>query len=297
MAASSADVCYRHPDRESWTLCQRCGRTICPDCQILTPAGVRCPDCVQETGGSVSWRDAREERAVKPKPVRARRTRASSGEQSVLGRMLRPGSETPVLTWGIVGFTAVLWLVGLLTAGLPFQFLAAAPSVSVQVWRYVTAAVVYPPEFLYLISILLSGFFFLLTAPAVEKNLGRGRYAVVALTAASVGSAAMVLAGQTAYGLSGVLFGMFGAYLIFVWSYPPARAQALIIIGINLLISIAFGGFFLPQLVGGLIAGAGATYLFQRYDDRPRAGGRTPYLIIGAVVVGLILLAVVRSGL
>jgi membrane associated rhomboid family serine protease len=107
----------------------------------------------------------------------------------------------------------------------------------------------------------------------------------------------MVLAGSAAFGLSGVLFGMFGAYLIFVWSYPPARMQALIIIGINLLISIAFGGFTLPQIVGGLIAGAGATYLFQRYDDRPGAKTRTPYLIIGAVVGGLILLAILRTAL
>jgi multisubunit Na+/H+ antiporter MnhE subunit len=92
-----------------------------------------------------------------------------------------------------------------------------------------------------------------------------------------------------------VLFGMFGAYLIFVWSYPPARVQALIIIGVNLLINIALGGFTLPQIVAGLIVGAGATYLFRRYDDSSDSKARTPYLIIAAVVVGLILIAIVRT--
>ena len=29
-------VCYRHPKRETWVSCQRCGRPICPECQ--TPA-------------------------------------------------------------------------------------------------------------------------------------------------------------------------------------------------------------------------------------------------------------------
>ena len=25
-------TCYRHPDRETYISCQRCGRPICPDC-------------------------------------------------------------------------------------------------------------------------------------------------------------------------------------------------------------------------------------------------------------------------
>lgn len=299
---TSPDACYRHPKRASWVLCQRCGRTICPECQILAPVGVHCPECVRETGGSVSWRDAGENRrpAAKKRPVRATRSRSprtTSGWQGTLGQLLRPGSETPVLSWGIIGIIVVLWIGGLFTAGLPFLALFALPSLSWQVWRFFTAAIVYPPDSVYLISILLSGVFFLLTAPAVEKNLGRGRFLVLALASAGVGSAAMVLSGQPAFGLIGVLFGMFGSYLIFVWSYPPARAQALIIIGINLLINIAFGGFTLPQLIGGLIAGAGVTYLFQRYDDRAGSKPRTPYLIVGAVVIGLILLAIVRSAL
>ena len=49
-AETDPSVCYRHPDRTSWTLCARCGRTICPECQILTPEGVRCPECVREAG-------------------------------------------------------------------------------------------------------------------------------------------------------------------------------------------------------------------------------------------------------
>jgi hypothetical protein len=298
---TSPDVCYRHPQRASWVLCQRCGRTICPECQILAPVGVLCPECVREVGGSITWRGAGETRRPAAKrsirAPRSRPERSTSGWQGTLGQMLRPGAETPVLSWGIVAVIVVLWLGGLFTGGLPYLFLAAAPGVSVQVWRFFTAAVVYPPEFVYLISILLSGVFFLLTAPAVEKNLGRRRFLVLALAAAGVGSAAMVLSGNPAFGLIGVLFGMFGSYLIFVWSFPPARAQALVIIGVNLLISIAFGGFALPQIVGGLIAGAGSTYLFQRYDDRSGGQPRTPHLIIAGVVVGLILLAILRTAL
>lgn len=300
-ADTSPDVCYRHPDRESWVLCSRCGRTICPECQILTPQGVRCPDCVREAGGSVRWESAgapeiRRPAAKTRRPARSRSASTSSSPfVQALGQMLRPGSEAPVLTWGAIAVALVLWIVGLFTSGLPGTFLAAAPDVSLQLWRYVTSPFVYPASFVFLLSILLNSVFLALTGPAVERNLGRARFAVVFLAAAVVGSAAMVISGQVAYGLVGVLFGMFGAYLIFVWSYPPARTQALIIIGINLLISLAFGATLLPQLIGGLIAGAGATYLLQRSEGRGAGSRNTPYLIIGAVAAGFVLLAIIRS--
>ena len=41
-------VCYRHPGRQSWVLCQRCGRTVCPECQIVAPVGVHCPDASRD---------------------------------------------------------------------------------------------------------------------------------------------------------------------------------------------------------------------------------------------------------
>jgi membrane associated rhomboid family serine protease len=299
-AETSPDVCYRHPKRASWVLCQRCGRTICPECQILAPAGVHCPECVRELGGSVSWRDAGEARrpAVKARRARASRSRpesSSSGWRGGLGQMLRPGSEAPVLSWGTVGVTVVLSIVGLFTGALPLTLLAAFPHQSLQVWRFFTAPVVYPPYIELLLAMLLSAVFFLLTAPAVEKTLGRGRFLVLLLAAAGVGSAAMILSGFPAYGLSGVLFGVFGAYLILVWPHPQARIRALIIIGVSLLINIAFGGLTLPMIVGGLIAGAGSTYLFRRYEGAAGSKARTPFLIIGAVVVGFVLIAIVRT--
>lgn len=302
MAATSADVCYRHPQRESWTLCTRCGRTICPECQILTPSGVQCPDCVQETGGSVKWQSAGGEIKRPAAKTRQRRpTRASasassgSGFGATIGRMLRPGDATPVLSWGIVGVVVLFGIAGLVTGGIPFVFLVAAPDAALEIWRYFTAGLVYPAAPTFLISILLSSVFFLLTAPSVEQNLGRARFLVMLLASGGIGAAAMVIAGGASFGLSGMLFGMFGSYLIFVWSYPPARVQVLVMIGINLLISLAFGGFFLPLIIGGLIGGAGSTWLFQRADNQSRSNPRTTYLILAAVVAAFILFAILRS--
>jgi hypothetical protein len=294
VASTSADVCYRHPNRESWTLCTRCGRTICPECQILTPSGVQCPECVKETGGSVTWQSAGGEiRRPASKTRRPRPQRASSGSGfgATLGQMLRPGSEAPVLTWGLAAIAVLLWVVGLFTS-LPFLLLAAIPGTEFQIWRFVTSAVVYAPGFLSIIGVALHSLFLALTAPSLERSLGRGRFLILIGTAAIISSAGMLLSGSAAAGLVGVLFAVFGAYLISVWSYPPARTQALVIIGINLLISVALNPGGLPALIGGLIAGAGVLYLFQRYDGRRI---RTAYLIIAAVAGAFIVLAILRG--
>jgi hypothetical protein len=46
--ANPDNFCYRHPGRQSFVLCQRCMRTICPECQTQAPVGVICPECMQE---------------------------------------------------------------------------------------------------------------------------------------------------------------------------------------------------------------------------------------------------------
>jgi hypothetical protein len=39
--------CQRHPANETALTCGRCGVSICPECLVHTPGGIRCPDCAQ----------------------------------------------------------------------------------------------------------------------------------------------------------------------------------------------------------------------------------------------------------
>src|SRR5690606_38500290 len=55
---SANDVCYRHPNRHSFTLCQRCGRTICAECQVESAVGVLCAECVKQTQSAQPMRRA-----------------------------------------------------------------------------------------------------------------------------------------------------------------------------------------------------------------------------------------------
>jgi len=43
-------TCYRHPDRETWVTCGRCGKSLCPDCMMHGPVGVRCRECLLPQG-------------------------------------------------------------------------------------------------------------------------------------------------------------------------------------------------------------------------------------------------------
>ncbi len=44
---TTAPVCYNHPNRETYLRCNRCDRSICTECAVLTETGYRCKECVR----------------------------------------------------------------------------------------------------------------------------------------------------------------------------------------------------------------------------------------------------------
>ena len=284
-------VCYRHPGRQSWILCQRCGRTVCPECQILAPVGVHCPECVAETSGGVSWRPAN---TVTPlaKPKRRRSRPTGQRVQSLLGGAT--GSSSSPISLAVLIAYAGLFLVGLLTNNFPAQWLGGIPGYGWQVWRFVTAPLTYPasPDLTILFA-ALSGVFFWLTAPQLERMLGAQRFIVVLVVSSVIGTAGMMLSGISSFGLTAPLFGMFAALLVEVWGDQRARTQILIVTAINLLLALALGG--LPAIVGGMIGGAGSVYLLNTGPSRGWKP-RTPVLLILLACVVLVGLTIVRGG-
>jgi membrane associated rhomboid family serine protease len=296
-------VCYRHPDRTSWTLCARCGRTICPECQILTPAGVRCPECVKELGGSVQWTPvgsaakASAVKAAKAKREREAEQRASRRPrwQRVILDFVKPGTTIPIATWTIAVVTIALWILGFISGNLPLVFLAATTTHAEWIWTYATSAFVYPAVASPLVIALfvINIVFLLLIAPAMERSMSRRRFLSVFFAGTATAAALTVLVGGAYYGLFAGLFALFGAYLISVWSSPPIRNQLLISLGINVLIAILFGSFF--AVVGGLAGGAAAGLLFRRAESRRHSSAATPYLLLFGGIAVLVILAIVRG--
>jgi membrane associated rhomboid family serine protease len=292
VAASAAEtdpsVCYRHPDRSSWTLCARCGRTICPECQILTPSGVRCPDCVREAGGSVRW-----EPAAGAKPARAKKSmRRRPRTEDLASRV--SASTYPVVTIGIAALAVVLWIAGFVTGDLPNRLLAASPEVAWQVWRYVTSPIAFPAVGGAVLFVVLSIAIFVYIGWSAERLLGRRRFFGLFLVTGAATAAFCMVAGSGASGLFGPIWGMAGAYLIMAWGQPAARNRILISIAVWLIISIFLSGSVL-SIIGGTLSGVGAMLLLRRYEDRSGVKPSRPWLLLAGGVGVLIVLAILRN--
>ena len=290
-AETDGSVCYRHPDRASWTLCERCGRTICPECQILTPAGVRCPDCVREAGGSVRWEPAAGKPASKAKKTGMRR-------QSVAQRV--DSATRPVITIGVAATTLVLWIAGFFAAastfpgGAIFEVLNARPQVAVQIWRYVTTSISYPSiGTTYILGVLIGIAIFVWIGWGAERFLGWRRFAIVVLVSGTAAAALSGIALGSSIGLIGPVWGIFGAYLVVVWDQPAVRNRLVITMVIWFIFSLFFGN--IVAVIGGAAGGIGTILLLRRYDDRPKARPSTPYLLLAAGLAVLIALAILSA--
>lgn len=280
----SSDTCYRHPTRQSYILCQRCGRTICPECQTQAAVGVQCPDCIAEA------------RRASPQVRRAQRS------NSRMGRMLRPGGTLPVVTWSIVAICVVVALVQLVggpavTNALVFW----TPLTFAEPWRIVTSMFAHAPISLLsptsVLHILFNMYALVLIGPILEHLLGRGRFLALYLLAGFGGSVAVaILSPMTpVLGASGAIFGLFGAYFVVMRRLGGNPTQVLVVIGINLVIGFLLPGVSWQAHVGGLVVGAGVAAIYMATRNRNRAWVRRAALAGITIVLAVVLVAAVTA--
>ena len=48
LSLGSVNYCYRHPDVETGLSCSQCAKSVCIDCMVQAPVGIRCRDCGKE---------------------------------------------------------------------------------------------------------------------------------------------------------------------------------------------------------------------------------------------------------
>lgn len=276
------NYCYRHPDRMSFALCQRCHRTICPECQTQAAVGVICPECLRD-----------QQKSRTPAQKRAQRRWGRGG-----GRAAVMAGAAPVTNW-ILAITAGAFLLDLLLglAGFSLQswLLFYAPYVYPQlggfeVWRLVTPLLAhagFPHVALNLLSLWMLG-------RLLEPMLGTWRYLALYLISGLGGSVAVALLsfGTPVVGASSALFGMLGALLVIGRSLGGNVTGILILLGINLVVGFAFGGGISWQAhVGGVVAGLLVGWVFS--TTRRQDQSRRQLILLGVVVVGLLALLAV----
>lgn len=271
------NFCYRHPDRQSFVLCQRCLRTICGECQTPGAVGVICPECMQQQRAAQTPAQQKAQRRwTRPRPVAV------------------VGDRRPLTTYTIIAITAAVYVVTILPGigtsvqnALLFWAPLLYPEISgaFQPWRILTAALVHSGFW----HIGLNMLALWMIGRNLEPLLGRGRFVTLYLLSAAGGSAAVALLafGTPVVGASGAIFGLFGALMVIGRHLGADIAGIAIVLAINLAIGFLPGFNVSWQAhVGGLIVGALVAFIYTRTRGVRQRGRQIGMLV--AVGLGIV---------
>jgi membrane associated rhomboid family serine protease len=281
-ATESAGVptCFRHPGRETYVSCVRCGRHACPDCLRSAAVGQQCVECVRD--GSRDVRQARTTFGGRPS-VGARVTWTLVGINVLLFiiELARPNIATDL---GMLGQAAY-------STGTAVHGVAAG-----EYYRLITSAFLPPATGLGgygFLDIVFNMWALIFVGPSLERMLGGLRFLVVYLLSAVGGSVLFYLiapSNELALGASGAIFGLFGAWFVVARRLRLDSRGIAVLIAINLVFSFTFKSIIAWQdHLGGLITGAAVT---AAYAYAPRKN-RLLIQVLATIAVMAILAGVV----
>ena len=263
--------CYRHPDRETYISCQRCGRPICPECMQQASVGFQCPQCVAEGRSST------------PRP------------RTVYGGRVRAGDNVATLT--LIGINVVAYVAILATGGAASSLANETVLFPIAVangewWRLLTATFVHI-QFLHLFFNMFALWIF---GPVLENMLGRTRFVTLYLLSGLVGSVAVYWLSAPnipTLGASGSIFGLLGAALVVSVRRGYDVTWLLGLLAINLVFtfvatSISWQGH-LGGLAGGLAIGAAIAWAPRKFRTVVQV------LVFGVIFALCLLLIALRT--
>ncbi len=283
-----APVCYRHPDRETYVQCTRCGRPICPDCMREAAVGFHCPECVAEGR----------------RGTRVARTAFGGSQAGVHG----------YVTYALIGLNAAVALLTLLIAGAsgggmfggitPLHVEGAivglaggadgAPTgvATGEYWRLFTSM------FLHfgILHLLVNMWALWLLGRYLERALGPLRYLALYLVSGLGGGVAVYLLtapNQFTAGASGAIFGLFAALFVVNRKLGLDNSGVAILILINLSL-----GFFVPNIsltghIGGLVTGGVLAFGIAYAPKKHRT--LVQVATVAAVLVVLVIVTITRT--
>lgn len=261
MTPPQAPVCYRHPGRQSYVSCTRCGRYICGDCMQSASVGHQCPECVSAGAATV-------------RPVQGRFGGKVAGDK-------------PVITYGLIAVNVIMFVLQMASGRFENELTLWPPAVADgQYYRLVTSAFLHYG----IAHILFNMYALYIIGPSLERLLGRVRFGALYGLSALGGSVLVYLISPlntATAGASGAVFGLFGAVFVVSRRLNLDVKWVIGLIALNVVFTFAApligaGAISWQGHLGGLIAGglvaAGFVYA-------PRAHRN---LVQGAVAVGLL---------
>lgn len=279
-AGDSTPRCYRHPGRETYVSCVRCGRHACPDCLRSAAVGQQCVDCVRD---------------------------GNRGSRQAIGRFGGTVSDRPVVTYTLVALCVIAYVVELAYGNIvdygamiglaPDPAIHAVIGVAVGDWyRLLTSAFLHEPpgSGIGLTHILFNMWALIVVGPQLERALGRVRFLAIYLVSALAGSVLFYILAQPnspAIGASGAIFGLFGAWFVLGKRLRLDVRQIVLLIVLNLGITFFVHGIAWQDHVGGLIAGAALTaaYVYAPRANRTFIQVAATIAMLAIIVAGVIL--------
>src|SRR5215471_17905542 len=196
--SASAPTCFRHPDRETYVSCVRCGRHACPDCLRAAAVGQQCVECIRA---------------------------ANRGSRQAAAPFGGKVATTPVVTYTLIVLNAVLYFAEIVypntvyygeQVGAQYEpHLHELIGVAFGDWyRLLSSAFLHAPlgSGFGIAHILFNMWALYAVGPAIERLLGHAKFIAVYLVSALAGSVLLYVNApfEAAIGASGAIFGLFG---------------------------------------------------------------------------------------
>lgn len=261
-------TCYRHPGRSAGVRCQRCGRTICPECMRTASVGFHCPECTRREG----------QRTLASRDIRMMaRHRAVVTELIIAVNVVVFAVDLATGAGLFGGGVGELTLDGALSGRLIDQ--------NGEWYRIFTSAFLHRG----LIHIGFNMYLLWALGRQLEEGLGRARYLglfVASLAGGALGALLDEPVGLTV-GASGAVFGLMGAMVAAQRSHGVDVWRSGIggLILINVILSVSVRSISLGGHLGGLVAGFVVGVAFYGMPGRGFVRTRSDLLGWAAVVV------------
>lgn len=276
-------ACWWHPNRQTGLRCTRCERPACPDCLREASVGYQCIDCVQ-VGQRQQSAAAQQYR------------RAGFGRRTVAGAV---APKTAIVTPVLIVINVLVYALTAVQAGDPMNNQTSELFREGVLWPFGISA---GSEWLRLIT---SGFLHYgllhlamnmlalwVLGRDLELLLGRGRFIAVYAISLLGGSTAVFAFGEAdtgTAGASGAIYGLMGAMAVAVFRLKLNPTGALMIIGLNVVLSVSIPGISLLGHLGGLLIGALAMGAMVYAPEKARAGWQAGTLaFLTVALVGLL---------
>lgn len=250
--------------------------------------------------------------------ARAQQAEAEAARRQAMQQQTRADGDPlpkPWLTYVLIGLNAAVWLVMVGFGVDGFEPSAAAllawggnlglQTANGEWWRLLTATFIHAG----IMHLAFNLYFAWVIGRICEQIFGASAYALIYFGSGLLASLVSV-AWQPAVvsvGASGALFGVFGAFLGFTIRrrdmlrpefVSSVRRNALILIGINLVIGFAVPGIDVAAHVGGLVAGLGIGYLIAKLAEKPVSSRQQARAVRARAIglTGLLTAALVLAG-